>query len=606
MRLSIFSMNQSSNKLTPQKSDKSQSEEQVAVKTDSLSKLRAYVLNRLYVVACVLGVLAYLMNFVIQPTGANRLVLAGYAFVLALVVIAALARKLPLAVRTGVLLLALFAVGLGDLLTDGLYGSGRVYLLALPFIAALLIGRGGRTGALILSLLTLTLVGAAMSFGWWPAPQLRIGTGNSSLYSWLTALISFSLLAVSGAASYGLVVEGLNRNLEQQKSLIKTLDNERRNLEQKLEARTRDLERRLVQIHTAAEITRAISRMLDINVLLPQVCELIRQRFNLYYVGIFLIEPGRAGDEAQNYAVLKAGTGEAGQAMLAAGHRLAVGGDSMIGWATAHSQPRIALDVGAEATRFDNPHLPLTRSELALPILTSEAGQSGEARVLGAITIQSTQEAAFDADDITVLQGIADGLASAIENARLFSAMQESLNEVRSLHRQYLESAWGRATRASELSYTFERAEPTSAGLVETPVAAEATSADLESSPQLEIEAPLRLRDQVIGSLTLEREPSAGAAWSDEELALIETVANQAALALENARLLQETRRMAEAERTAAGIASKLWTTSDVDAILRTALRELSASLNAQEGMIELWPDGKRVVGAPGEEATHA
>jgi GAF domain-containing protein len=599
-------MNQSSNKFAPQEPDKSQSEEQVAVKTDSLSKLRAYVLNRLYVVACVLGVLAYLMNFVIQPSGANRLVLAGYAFVLTLVVIAALARKLPLAVRTGVLLLALFAVGLGDLLTDGLYGSGRVYLLALPFIAALLIGRGGRIGALILSLLTLTLVGAAMSFSWWPAPQLRIGTGNSSLYSWLTALISFSLLAVSGAASYGLVVEGLNRNLEQQKSLIKTLDNERRNLEQKLEARTRDLERRLVQIHTAAEITRAISHMLDINVLLPQVCELIRERFNLYYVGIFLIEPGRAGDEAQNYAVLKAGTGEAGQAMLAAGHRLAVGGDSMIGWATAHSQPRIALDVGAEATRFDNPHLPLTRSELALPILTSEAGQSGEARVLSAITIQSTQEAAFDADDITVLQGIADGLASAIENARLFSAMQESLNEVRSLHRQYLESAWGRATRASELSYTFERAEPTSAGSVETPVAAEATSADLESSPQLKIEAPLRLRDQVIGNLTLEREPSAGAAWSDEELALIETVANQAALALENARLLQETRRMAEAERTAAGIASKLWTTSDVDAILRTALRELSASLNAQEGVIELWPDGKRAVGTPGEEATHA
>lgn len=580
MRLSIFSMNPPASKYASQKPDKSPSEGQIGAKTDSLTKMRVYVLNRLYIVACVLGVLAYLTNFVFQPTGANRLVLVGYAFILALIVIAALARKLPLAARTAVLLLSLFAVGLGDLLTDGLYGGGRVYLLALPFLAALLSGRSGRIGALILSLLTLTFVGAAMLLGWWPAPQLRIGTGNDSLYSWLSALISFSLLAVSGAASYGLLLEGLNRNLEQQKSLIKTLDNERQSLEQKLEARTHVLERRVLQIHTAAEITRAISRVLDINVLLPQVCELVRERFNLYYVGIFLIEPGRAGDEAQNYAVLKAGTGEAGQAMLAAGHRLAVGGDSMIGWATAHNQPRIALDVGAEARRFDNPHLPLTRSELALPISASTAGQSGEGRVLGAMTIQSTQESAFDADDITVLQGIADGLASAIENARLFSAMQESLNEVRSLHRQYLESAWGRLTHAAELSYTFESSAPAAA--------AGDASAEIEDSSKLELEAPLRLRDQVIGSLTLERDPSAGAAWSDEELALIETIANQAALALENARLLQETRRMAEAERTAAAIAGKLWTTSDVDAILRTALRELSASLNAQEGVIEL------------------
>lgn len=604
MRLSIFSMNPPANKYAPQKPDKSQ-EEQSGGKTDSLTKLRVYALDRLYIVACVLGVLAYLTNFVIQPTGANRLVLVGYAFVLVLIFIAALARKLPLAARTAVLLLALFMVGLGDLLTDGLYGSGRVYLLALPFLAALLSGRGGRMGALILSLFTLTLVGATMLLGWWPAPQLRAGTGNESLYSWLAALINFSLLAISGAVSYGLLVEGLNRNLEQQKSLIKTLDNERQNLEQKLEARTRDLERRLVQIHTAAEITRAISRVLDINVLLPQVCELVRERFNLYYVGIFLIEPGRTGDEAQNYAVLKAGTGEAGQAMLAAGHRLAVGNDSMIGWATAHNQPRIALDVGAEATRFDNPHLPLTRSELALPISTSVAGQSSEGRVLGAITIQSTQEAAFDADDITVLQGIADGLASAIENARLFSAMQESLNEVRSLHRQYLESAWGRITHAAELSYTFESEA--------APAAAEASSADIENLPKLELEAPLQLRDQVIGSLTLERDPSAGAAWSDEELTLIETIANQAALALENARLLQETRHMAEAERTAATIASKLWTTSDVDAILRTALRELSASLNVQEGEIELrigdrQPTSVEVpaIGAPQEEGADA
>ena len=126
--------------------------------------------------------------------------------------------------------------------------------------------------------------------------------------------------------------------------------------------------------------------------------------------------------------------------MVAAGHRLKVGGDSMIGWAAANLQPRIALDINREdgltsVVRFNNPYLPDTRSELALPIISKQA-------VLGALTIQSTIEAAFDQDDITVLQSIASSLANAIENARLFAQIQTNLNEISILHRQYLRREW--------------------------------------------------------------------------------------------------------------------------------------------------------------------
>jgi PAS domain S-box-containing protein len=172
------------------------------------------------------------------------------------------------------------------------------------------------------------------------------------------------------------------------------------------------LQRRAVQLQTAAEVSRAASSILDLDKLIQTVVDLIRERFDLYYSGLFLV------DEAGRWAVLRAGTGEAGQKMLKQGHKLEVGGSSMIGWCVANKQARIALDVGEEAVRFENPHLPETRSELALPLVSR-----GEA--IGALTIQSTQEAAFSDEDIAVLQTMADQLANAIANARLYDALAQ-------------------------------------------------------------------------------------------------------------------------------------------------------------------------------------
>jgi PAS domain S-box-containing protein len=166
--------------------------------------------------------------------------------------------------------------------------------------------------------------------------------------------------------------------------------------------------RRTIQLQTAAEVARAASSILDINELLPNVVELIRSHFEYYYVGMFLV------DEAAEWAVLRAATGEVGRQMIIGGHRLKVEDSSMIGWCIMHRQARIALDVGADAVRFINPHLPLTRSEIALPLIAH-----GE--VIGAMTIQSDKPAAFSRVDITALQAMADLVANALENARLFT-----------------------------------------------------------------------------------------------------------------------------------------------------------------------------------------
>ena len=164
--------------------------------------------------------------------------------------------------------------------------------------------------------------------------------------------------------------------------------------------------RRAVQQQTAAEISTAAGTILDVSELLPFVVNLIQQRFGLYYVGLFLL------DEARQNAVLRAGTGEAGQRMLERQHHLPLDDRSMIGWCIQRRGPRIALDVGKDAVRFNNPDLPDTRSELALPLVS-------RGQVLGAMTVQSAEVAAFSEQDIAILQTMSDQVAIAIENARL-------------------------------------------------------------------------------------------------------------------------------------------------------------------------------------------
>jgi signal transduction histidine kinase len=186
---------------------------------------------------------------------------------------------------------------------------------------------------------------------------------------------------------------------------------ERKRAEAERERLLTALKHRSTQLQTAAEVSKSITTILDPEELMNQTVNLIQERFGFYYVGLFLV------DEAGQYAVLRAGSGEAGRQMLEAGHRLLVGSESMIGWSVAHAKARIALDVGKEAVRFDNPHLPETRSELALPLIS-------HSQCIGALAVQSTEEAAFSEEDIAVLQTMADQLAVAIENARLYAEKQ--------------------------------------------------------------------------------------------------------------------------------------------------------------------------------------
>lgn len=179
----------------------------------------------------------------------------------------------------------------------------------------------------------------------------------------------------------------------------------------------RQEERRSRLLKAANRVGKEVASILDLDQLLPQTVNIICEAYGLYYAGVFLL------DEKGEYAVLRAGYGKAGKAMLAEGHKLRVGTDSMIGACVAMGEARIALDVGEERVHFKNPHLPHTRSEMALPLIYG-------GRTLGAVTIQSSEERAFSEDDITTLLTMAEHLAVAINNAYLVVELNEAHNEI--------------------------------------------------------------------------------------------------------------------------------------------------------------------------------
>ncbi|GEM_PF-982328 len=183
-----------------------------------------------------------------------------------------------------------------------------------------------------------------------------------------------------------------------------------------IEVNAQMLERRSQLLQVAAEVSRAASAILDPDELSQQVVDLVQQRFGLYYVGLFLM------DANVKNLILRAATGEAGREMIQHRHQFTVGNSSMVGWCVANRRARIALDVGEDAVRFNNPLLPKTRSELALPLIS-------RGQVLGALTIQSEQEAAFSDEDIETFQTMADQLANAIQNARLYDQLEQELEE---------------------------------------------------------------------------------------------------------------------------------------------------------------------------------
>ncbi len=349
-------------------------------------------------------------------------------------------------------------------------------------------------------------------------------------------------------------------------------------LETRVAERTRDLERRAVQLQTASEVGSAAARLLNLNQLLTQATHLISDRFGFYHVGIFLL------DEREEYAVLRAANSLGGQRMLARKHQLKVGAVGIVGYAAGSGNPRIALDVGQDAVFFDNPDLPETRSEMALPLIAA-------GRILGALDVQSKEETAFKEDDISTLQVLADQLAVAIENARLFEQNQSTLEAMRRAYGELSQADWKRLQKAAGSIGYISLAQGSVISVTEAdktePAPKSAFDRPTVSDDGRTLFTPVKIRNQTIGLIRLTK-PAHAPSWLADEISAANALTDQISGAVESARLYQDAQRRAVNERETAAIVNQIRSSTAIDAILQNTVRELGKSLGASRAFVQL------------------
>lgn len=346
-------------------------------------------------------------------------------------------------------------------------------------------------------------------------------------------------------------------------------------LENKVSERTKEIQQQAKFLESTTQVGKAISSILDVDKLNSQIVELIQKNFGLYYVGLFLL------DDKKEWAILQAGTGEAGKKMLERKHKIKVG-SGMIGWCIKHNQLRVAQKAEKDIVRLATQELPETRSEAALPL-------HSRGKVIGALTIQSTESNAFDSRTLTILQMMADQVAIAIDNAELFNQSNQALEKIKIAYGETSKSSWENIVhQARIIGYSYDIYGLHSIKLKKNGNQKRQNEEQIHSlkGNAKKVKIPISIRGQHLGTFEASKKDSSE--WTDDEMEFIESFIEQLGIALDSARLYQETQNRAEREKLVTEITTKIRASNNPEIILQTAIKELKKSLQAKEVQIVL------------------
>jgi GAF domain-containing protein/HAMP domain-containing protein len=356
-------------------------------------------------------------------------------------------------------------------------------------------------------------------------------------------------------------------------------------LEQHVANRTQDLQNQTRWLRIAAEIVRDAAAARNLDELLIRSSNLILERFGFYHTGIFLLANNN------EFAVLVASPTEAGRRMIANGHKVRVGEVGIVGQVSASGEPSALLNRGIDAVHFNNPFLPNTRSELAVPLRV-------ESRVIGVLDIQSAQLQAFSTDETAIMQILADQLASAIERTRLLQTVERNLSELESAYSRHTLESWkglAEGVKRGSRGYRFDniRVQPITElpdpgkQAMATGTIINVNGGNQDSEKQATVAIPVKLRGQTIGVVTLKLKEN----YSTNTISIIESATERLALAMESARLYEEARLRAKREQSISRITTAISTPTEYEEILQTTVREIGKMLNDAEVAIQILGD---------------
>jgi GAF domain-containing protein len=545
----------------------------------------AGTLQTIVIVSMIGAIFSFLATFLSGTIGA-RVIMAGLILLLA-VSLYYLQRGflLPSQLLTPT---ALFATITYIVISgNGLHDASFFAYGGVIIVASLTLGQGGALVFAGLIILSSWAIGLAELNGSLVSPGSHLTDISTPVFiTILVFVITLTQRTLINRMSENLQRARLNeqKQIEANKELIELRDT----LEKRVYKRTAELSQRSMELETAnsqiqhraaqfealAQVSQSITSIRDLHELLPHVASVISDKYGFYHVGVFLL------DDASEYAVLTATNSEGGRKMLKQQHRLKVGEQGIVGSATYSGEPRIALDIGKDAVYFNNPDLPNTHSESALPLLSG-------GKVIGALDVQSIETGAFTNEDIQTLSLLADQVSLAIENARLFEESNKTLSDLQMLMRETTRDAWRKLPERQKLlgyRYNVSGASPLKERIDFAEVSKDKNDAQQSGSGRFVV--PIELRGEVIGHLVVQS--PTGNEWNLDQQDIIKAVAERVALSAENARLFEETTLRAERERLVTEITGKIRRRTNPQEMIETAINELREALGASR--VEIIP----------------
>jgi len=530
----------------------------------------------------ILATILFFINLygAIQSLNYFRVVVIVIAY--SLMFLITLVRNIPYHVRVSMISVGYLTVGLVSMIQSGLNANSLLYFLISVLIIAIL--ESGYFWIFPLSTIAvvISIIGYLINRG-------VINTGDfivesNSLIFWISVCVNFLYIVFLLSITFSKFFQSLQNLISVTGRENEELSTVNQNLSERLNDFEKMSDRRKSRLVTTRQISRELSTESDLDKLLLDSVELIRSQLGYYHAGIFL------SDDRNENAILRAASGEAGRLMLERKHRIRIREEGIVGFVISRGEPRIAFDVAEDSVHLLNPALPNTRSEMAVPLRVGD-------RILGALDIQSDQINAFSEEDVDVIQSISDQLATAIDKIIQIQLLKQKVSDLEEGYRSYTRGLWQAHLKGSkkQLSYVYKedtlgtdfqksetaedallRGEP----IITTPESSENTE-DVES----EVAIPITLRNQTLGVMNIK---TRGKTVPADMVDLLNNASNRLALALENARLLEQIQERAEREHLVSEISAKVRASTDIDTILRTAVSELGKTLAIDEVRIQL------------------
>lgn len=521
------------------------------------------ILQNTVMIALIFPVLILLLFFIVPNSSATLGTIGlGTVLVLGLVILAIRRGQIDLGsviLIAGLLLVSVIA----NYASGGVFSASFITTGTIIFMAGLLLGTRGATVALCVIIAHEIILGWAGMSGIIPVPQ----EANNPITSYIVAFVGY----IISTLIFQISITSLSKQLEASRAREQKTQALTENLEQRIQQRTLELDKRSMQLEAASLIARTIAEIHGQKEILETIVQQITERFNFYHTGIFL------ADANKEFVVLEAASSEGGKKMIRHGHKLAIGRQGIVGLAAYQKRPRIAQDVGSDAIFFNNPDLPETHSEMALPLLARN-------RLVGILDIQSKEHNAFSTEDVSTLQIMTDQIALAIENARLLNESRSAIDELQTITTENITGTWKERLGQIRKGYSYS-----SSGVSSIQPSDEAESIPAKSDAHT-IRIPVALRGQRIGQLSLTRKYNESP-WTEAEQEMADKISIQVALAIENARLLEESQRRALREQTVNDLSSRFSRSLDVDTLLQNAVRELHRIPQVSEVSIYIAPD---------------